>query len=293
MDDIIALTTFFNSCHYKTKSDNYKNFRQEIKNDGIKLMTIECAFGNDSFELTENDTDILIQVRCDSKIWQKERLLNIGISQIPDKYTKYCTLDCDLIFTNKNWVKETSELLDDYCVVQPFSNYEKLNKNGEVGSTGVSFIKEFHDNGCKVSDRYSGHTGYAWAYRLDTVNELYDKMIVGGGDSIMGYTYVNSGLKNWVRNISPKHLQKDIDTWAKGIQEKVQANVFYTSGTVKHLWHGESEHRYYDERQSILSNNDFNPLTNLWYGEDECWETTDKLKEQILIYFKGRKEDGV
>ena len=69
------------------------------------------------------DCDILIHKRTlsENTLWQKERLLNIALENLPPTVDKVMWLDSDLIFLNDDWVPETAELLDRYPVVQPFA----------------------------------------------------------------------------------------------------------------------------------------------------------------------------
>jgi 5-bromo-4-chloroindolyl phosphate hydrolysis protein len=80
-----ALTTYYNSTGIKEKKKNYQFFRNNLKKQKVKLLTIECAFKKQKFELKKEDADKLIQVRSNSILWQKERLLNIGL----DKWKYY------------------------------------------------------------------------------------------------------------------------------------------------------------------------------------------------------------
>ena len=107
-----GLTTFFNPNNYKNKISNYGLFRESAKRQGLKLVTVECAFKNSPFQLTAEDADILIQVRSNSVLWQKESLLNIALSKLPSDCDKISWIDNDIIFLNDNWVSETSKLLE-------------------------------------------------------------------------------------------------------------------------------------------------------------------------------------
>jgi hypothetical protein len=287
--DLIVLTSYFNPAHYKSKSINYRAFRNHIKRQNVKLLTIECAFGDEGFELTDDDADIMIRVRSNSKIWQKERLLNIAIKKIPSEYTKFCIADCDIIFQNDNWASETSVLLDTYCVVQPFEYCCYLDENGNINNEHIGFEKENNELG-KVNDVYNGRTGFCWAGRKDVINSLYDKAIVGGGDSILAYSIHN--IDCWTRNVAPQHLKEDIDKWKEDICNKVQGSTYFTEGKIHHMWHGSTENRKYEDRQYVLRDANFNPNTDLTLNKDGCWEIDNRLKNVIFAYFQGREEDG-
>ncbi len=55
-------------------------------------------------------------------LWQKERLLNIGVQQLPDDCDKVAWLDADVLFARRDWAQETARLLESYVAVQPFSH---------------------------------------------------------------------------------------------------------------------------------------------------------------------------
>ena len=78
-DDLWTITCVFNPSGYRTKMENYYRFSQKFRESGLPLVTIECAFNEAPFVLPASP-DVL-QVRSQSILWQKERLLNIALSQ--------------------------------------------------------------------------------------------------------------------------------------------------------------------------------------------------------------------
>ena len=123
-----GLTAYYNPVHYKTKLDNYKLFRAASRRQGLRLICVELAFGDMPFELAEGDADQVIQIRGSDILWQKERLLNIGLKHLPDDCDKFVWLDADVLFTNDQWVHQTKDLLRKYNVVQPYSFCARLPK---------------------------------------------------------------------------------------------------------------------------------------------------------------------
>ena len=77
----------------------------------------------------------MFQFRCRDVMWQKERLLNLTIDRVPDRYTKIVWVDADVLFTNPRWIVEASERLDDFPVIQPFSHAVRL-RPGETSDFG-------------------------------------------------------------------------------------------------------------------------------------------------------------
>jgi len=73
--DLWAITCYFNPAGYRRKLANYRLFRQHLV---IPLVAVEMGYGHD-FELTNDDPDIMVQLRGGDVLWQKERLLNLAL----------------------------------------------------------------------------------------------------------------------------------------------------------------------------------------------------------------------
>jgi len=77
MDSLYAITSIFNPCNYKTRYKLYKEFEKRCKDSGIILYTIEAAFKDQDFAVTDKNNNRHIQVRTNDELWIKENLLNI------------------------------------------------------------------------------------------------------------------------------------------------------------------------------------------------------------------------
>ena len=77
-----------------------------MKKAGANLLVVELAFGDEEFELEPGEN--ILQLRGGGVMWQKERLLNIAIEQLPADCTKVAWLDNDLIFDDPRWLERTS-----------------------------------------------------------------------------------------------------------------------------------------------------------------------------------------
>ena len=51
MSDLFVITTYFNPCGYATRRENYDRFMAGMRRAGVPCITVECAFGDDAFEL--------------------------------------------------------------------------------------------------------------------------------------------------------------------------------------------------------------------------------------------------
>jgi hypothetical protein len=309
-----GITTFYNPAGYRNKSQNYRRFRKAAQVQGLKLVTVELAFGRQDFELNKDDADILVQLRGDDQniLWQKEALLNVGLNHLPEDCDKIVWLDCDVIFKNENWIKETASLLERYIIVQPYSDCVRLAKNVfdiksmEMIPEGPFTGQRWHgiacgvvQNGVQVLKKYSthGHLGYAWAARREIFDQVgfYDRFILGSGDVIMSYAfYANDNDSSSSKLLASDSLKKDREAWAKIAHEKVKSSVYFTSGAILHLWHGEHQNRQYSARHKILVENAFDPSLDIRKNKEGIWEwSSDKpsLHRAVREYFFQRREN--
>jgi len=310
INEFWGITTFFNPSHFKVKYTNYLKFRKSSKTQGLQLIAVELSYNND-FELQETDADVLIKIKGDkakSIMWQKERLLNIALKNLPKNCKKVCWIDADIIFENSNWVYESSRLLDNYRMIHPYSKSYRLEKdqdpktvsdNEKKKNTFQSIVFDYTMNGSYNSTK---QTGYVWAIRRKIIDELgfYDKSIIGGGDRIIArgafFKHVNHDKyrkNNLEFPYTQKHL-KDIESYMAKFLKLVDRRVFFTKGLIHHMWHGDYLKRQYGDRHLILKRNKFDPEKDIKIGKSGCWEwKTDKTKmiASVSHYFKSRQED--
>lgn len=300
-DNFWGITTYYNPKNYKTKYRNFKKFRKNSQKQGLKLLVVECAFKDQSFVLTKKDADILIQVRSHSVLWQKERLLNIALEHLPKVCTKVAWLDCDILFLNNNWIDETSRLLDTYKVVQPYEFAVRLDKSNRCGDINrlpkgrgenVRYDGLVAKKAKNIKDEFFGHTGFAWSARRDVLEKIgfYDGFILGSGDRLMGESFFN---KNASHNHDDHTILQGRTDWTNYVYACVKGSVYYTSGTILHLWHGNFKDRGHGERRAILKRFDFNEQEDLILNKDRCWEWNTNKTELIKAvenYFETRLE---
>lgn len=297
-----GMTTFFNPAGYDNKEINYRKFRENSKRQQLKLLTVELAFGDDPFRLTEEDADVLIQLRTQAVMWQKERLLNIGLQHLPKDCDKIVWIDGDLIFKDDHWVKKTCKLLEEYNIIQPYSGFVRLpkgvnnfdqgqEKDHEGSIKGMGFVYSLVHGSFKV-----GNPGHAWAARREIFDEIgfYDRLIIGSADKLMAYAfigYIDVGFKR-EHNIP---MQAHQGQWMRAASKKIKQSVYYGDGLVLHLWHGDEKDRQHVNRGLILFQNEFDPEKDIKLDNNGCWAWNSEkpeLHKNVKEYFWIRKEDG-
>ena len=296
-----AITTYFNPCRYQSRRRTFDIFQENLKRQGVPLLVIECAFGTDEFELPQANN--VLQVRCQDVTWQKERLLNLAASYLPDSCTSVAWLDCDVVFENDYWHYAAHELLQSYKVIQPWTRCDRLDKDdNSIGDIVTSFSAIAPgDLGTLSSGRYDshGHTGYAWAAQRSVFDNvgLYEHAVTGSADHFMAHAAfsvygfcIETAVKTEFFQLS--HLKE----WGNRFHAEVNGSVLALSGTIKHIWHGNLINRKYYSRMHDVTDLCYNPYTDIIDvpGRPFEWNpdmNKPELKAYFYNYFKNRRED--
>ena len=302
--DLGIVSAYFNPRGYRTKTAALHRYLQSIRRSGIPLVLVEGAFGSNDFLLPASTN--VVQVRCRDVMWQKERLLNLALQYLPATCEKVAWLDADILFSNPNWAKETSELLDTYPVVQPFEMALWLPKGPARfrgrGLAWPSYAKVFMERPTEYRNGdfdTHGHCGYAWAARrsLLEAHGLFDKSIAGGGDHLMAHAMGGDFSSNCVQKMVGRKnpFSRCFEGWGKRFHQDVHSQIASVPGHLFHLWHGDKVKRRYSERSRELLDIRFNPTRDLRIGNTGAWEWASRRPELhawAADYFSRREEDA-
>ncbi len=304
-----AVTTYFNPASYANKAVNYTRFRAGVADASIPLLTVELAFGAAPFELGLDDADVLLQLRWDDVMWQKERLLNVGVANLPPECDKVVWLDADVLFARRDWAQETSTLLRDHVAVQPFSHCVRLQRDqiscepaalpfgpGE-GQLFYGIAWGVQAKGRSSLARYEehGHTGFAWAARRSLLDRhrLYDANLLGTGDTDIAHAMFGNREYWGLRRLGSR-ARTHLERWAGPFAADIGGSVAHVDGVVTHFWHGSPQHRLYDRPLEIWlefdpdRDLDVDPSTGLYR-----WAAAPAaLQEWSRRYFAERREEG-
>lgn len=305
--ELWAVTAFFNPGGGVLQKENYDRFRAGLARPGVPLLTVELAFADGPFQLGPADADRLVQLRGGDVLWQKDRLLNIGVESLPDACDRVAWLDADILFDRPGWAEETARLLETYAVVQPFLRRVRLEK-GRLGADvgrlpvgmsegqvhfGIAYGVAAKGPGVLSSYRKHGSTGLAWAARRSLLRRhgLYDRLVLGGSDKAMARAMF-VGSAGLAAGEHPPALERDLAAWCDAFHDDVRGSVGYADCTVFHLWHGSSEGRRYGGRAKGLVDNAYDPRADVTVGPRGAlvW-ARDKpaLRRWVEEYFAGRE----
>ena len=205
----------FNPAGYQRPREHVRRFRDAL---GLPFTMVEASFDGVFYA----DPDIAIV--ADPKrhvMWQKERLLNLGLATLPRTAEKIAWIDADILFDNPDWANEAVALLEDWPVVQLFETVSMLNSSGEVESEHLGKVAGLA-HGRQVHHCRPLKTGFAWAARREAIGldalldrpvssharrgGLFDLDIVGGGDSSMISAWLGRNNDWLVRHMNREFL---------------------------------------------------------------------------------------
>jgi len=327
IDDMAIVSCFFNNAGYRSRIRNYDAFSRGIDETGLPLRTVELAFGHDPFQLRNGCGD-LIQLRSSHVMWQKERLLNIGISTLLDQgFKKIIWLDGDIVLDDpETWAWQMAAALEENPLCQVFSDAVIESSTGAPHMIMSSAVRYWRQTGEPLlqpprwPNRRApmglprGQPGFGWGAHSDLLRRinLYDRAIVGGGDSLIfaascgAHRNAGLGTENLFTSPLPRcptcgrqcdspELRRDYHEWADGWYKTVGGRVGYVDHPIRHLYHGDLSDRGYDRRRGYLHRHAFAPSRDIELNQDRCWVwKSDNLDLQtdVLRYLSNRREDG-
>jgi hypothetical protein len=307
--NIWAVSAFFNFSGSNSRLKNYKIFRQNLKDHDVKLLTVEFS-PSGHFQLEEDDADKLIRMSDGDIMWQKERLINLGIDKLPQDTDIVLILDTDIVFSSGLVLdliqKELKNNKAVHCLssvvhLNPFTvDYEEVNYYGiDIDNDKEMFFSDPLSS-CVAAHQIVGNfqygcCGYAWAFNYETIKDikLFEYNIIGGGDKISASAFI--GLPFPPGTIAGKNGWPYISYYEKVKKAGLNKNnVTYIDMPIFDLFHGFHFNRQYNERHFILKEAGFDidkdlidrPGLPFKFAESVSEET----RQKVANYFKERAD---
>lgn len=304
-----AITCHFNPAGYKRRVENYRIFRQRL---AVPLVTVELSFDG-TFQLRQDDADVLVQLRGRDVMWQKERLLNLALKRLPDHCDKVAWLDSDVVFTSDDWATQAALALNEFALVHLFQERHDLPRevwpeplsSWAAPSPAISMVHRMAAEGVAPGEMLLSHprqdrrssNGLAWASPRAVLERhgFYDACILGSGDRAVfcaglgTFDYCTRGL---LMNASQAEHYR---AWAGPYFATVRGRIGCIPGRAIHLWHGELRDRRYGERDRGLQPFDFDPFHDIELDSGGSWRWASNkpaLHAYVRHYFESRNEDG-
>jgi len=288
-----------NPCLYGTRYKLANEFikRMEEEEEHVNLFVVELIYNNQKYIITDKKNKRHLQIKTDVPLWHKENMVNLGVTHLlPKNYKAFAWIDADVEFENTTWAIDTLKILNgSKDIVQVFSHCVDMDKDESnlniFNGFGYSYSKnkKYTTNGSNY-----WHPGYAWAITrkaYERIGGLYDKGILGSGDSIIALSLINkvSHTLNVDYHEGYKESILEFQKKTKGLR------LGYVPGVIRHFFHGSKKNRKYTERWNILIQHAFTPLTHVKYDTKGILVPTEEFpsdfENDILNYFKERNED--
>lgn len=299
LDKFWVVAVVSNSARFNSRYKLYKDFVRNLGN--VNLLTVELAFGDRPFEVTEPDNPNHVQLRTWDELWFKENLINIGVSRLPADWEYVAWIDADIEFVRKDWAEETVHQLQHHHVVQMFQTAVDLGPHGEALKLFDGFVYSYLTHAKPAYSRGAyphWHPGFAWAMRreaFDHLGGLIDLGILGASDHHMAWALAGNVNKSMPGKIHANY-KKHLKIWQERAEAHIRRDIGYVPGTILHHWHGKKSDRKYIERWDVLVKHGFDPERDLkrdWQGVHTLTEEGARMRDDLREYFQQRNEDSV
>ncbi len=293
-----VVTVVSNPVRYKTRYDLYKKFEKHVLDSGARLTTVELAFGNREYQITQANNPRHVQLRTSHELWHKENMINIGIERLPLDWKYVAWVDADITFVRPDWVQETLQQLQHYPIVQMFSEALDLGPDFRPFQTHKGFVYSYWET-LETGQAYEfWHPGYAWAARreaIDGIGRLIDWAILGAADHHMATALLGKVLHSCHGGMTDAY-KRSLLQWQEEADKHIHRNVGYVDTTILHHWHGKKKDRNYIGRWEVLVQNGYDPTKDIkrdWQGLYQMTSRSIGLREGIRRYFRQRHEDSI
>jgi len=297
-----VIVVISNPCLFARRYILMKEFMKRIESEepNVLLYVVELAYGKQRFLITDKKNKRHLQIRCETPLWHKENMINVGIKKLlPENWKAVAWIDADVEFENPEWASDTLKILNgSKDIVQLFSHAVDMNPIGEAMKIFTSWGYQYTKHLPYSKDATNfWHPGYAWACTrkaYEKMGGLYDKGILGSSDNIMALSYIQKGDTIAINKENSETYKQSVTDF----QERVKnMRVGYVPGLIRHYYHGSKADRKYGERWKILIKYAYCPLKHITYDKNGVLvptsECPSELLSEIMDYFSERNEDDI
>lgn len=292
-----AVTSYFNPVGYRRRLENYRIFRRAL---ALPLLAVELS-QDGRFELTDRDADIMLRYTASDLIWQKERLINLAIPQLPPECDLVAWIDCDVVYDDDGWVREALDGFESLDTIQLYSEVCHLPPDS-ADPRNVPFERLGRERAV-VANAFAGVVpplgapGLAWAARRSLLERfgLFDSCAIGGSDVAWTYAALGDFRTGADRVFMTGAMEAAFRRWGEPLAQVVAGRVGVLDRPAFHLWHGELKDRAYTGRHRTMRAFGYDPDRDLRIAANGVWEwhqAPAAMRAYVADYFRQRREDG-
>lgn len=222
-------------------------------------------------------------------LWQKERLLNLAVQQLPAEVDVVAWIDADVIFDCESIAQAITHAARVWPVAQLWQYVTMLgaDQSPDAWPGGVKRAESiaaycYQRRGEKI-DPTAGHPGFAWVMRRevwDAIGGLYECDLAGTGDGIMAGAWLGAGPANPYLGLCPPAMRRHALAWCQAAYSIVRGRVGYVPIAIGHLYHGALVDRRYKARREQLVKAGYDPTAHVVArpGELLTWSATAPIE---------------
>lgn len=297
--DLNVVLVVSNPVRWDSRIKRFLETYARLKEQGCTIWVVETVSGERPFEIIDALNPRHIGFRFHHEVWIKEAMINAAVRRFPQDWKYMAWVDADVSFVRDDWVMETLHALQHYAVVQPFSHALDLDPgNRPLENVKLGFA-HCYNLGHKIGEKYSPYhfPGYAWAWRRDAwdfVGGMIDMALCGSGDDHMAKGLVGKADLSLPKGLHPNYRHM-VKKWEETAEQHIRRNIGHVPGMVLHYFHGYKADRKYNDRWSIITDNQFDPyhhVTRDWQGLPYIRPEHIEIRDQLRRYFRERNEDA-
>ncbi len=246
LENSFCITVISNFCRYERRPQLLLRFKEMCEHAQVPLIIVELTTLQRSFECTDPNNDLHLQLRSKEEFWHKENLINLGIAHGRKVFPKaekvyWIDADCSSARNPRDWFAETWHELEHYKFVQMWEWLQPLDHYySPLCPPNPSFMSNYVKYGTpypKAAKGYPfqwGSPGLAWAANLedlDHIGGVPDTHPLGGADWWLSHMLISDtavqGLERYTQGFQNKFLQQQ-----KLCERWIKRDVGYVRGLV-------------------------------------------------------------
>ena len=271
------------------------------------VQAILVVYSSTLFTPSINQRVQLIRIKQAGILWQKERFLNIALSNLSRQCKYLAWIDADLVLPDTGWINQLINAHKKYKLVQLFDAVDDVaEQKGQLVKKSISrnaiadFLlryprrqKEFFCSS-GISMQLGLAPGFGWSVNRDAIEScgFPDFFILGSGDkailaAAMGYYADYAEILGLNIFLKKKYLR-----WAKIFHQHIEKSVSYIKNPACHIVQGEYVNRRYGDRYTMVRDREFDPDEYLCINAEGAWDwrSTKIFAERIRQYFYDRED---
>ena len=156
-----VIVVLSNPIRYRRRYELYWDFIEMCHAAGVRTITVEQAFGNRQFMVTEPNNPYHLQIRTVEELWHKENMINLGVKHAcaiaPGEVREVAWIDADCRPARpyRDWFDETWHQLQHNEFVQMWESMVDLDANyNPMGLPMPSFMSNYIKYGTPSPEQF-------------------------------------------------------------------------------------------------------------------------------------------